>query len=616
MRRSFVLGGAGVATALCAVLWALGCGGGTGGGPAARTPQFVLDPVGSASNAGSMTMSIDRSSVDANNADRVDVTATLLDPQRRPLAGRGVIFEASFPDVSFLGGTDVVGSDFPSTTTVTDGNGVARVTVKAGGTAGRMAIVASTTNVNLNLGGAIFLNLTDVGFISGNLQVLPAEISLEDPTAGLVLEFLITGGQPFRAPEKPYRLQNAETSIGTAELLDDGLFPVVVRYTVSGKQAGAHVFSVVDATGTQATGTVSVTFTALQILPESATLVTGQSQVFTLTGGVPPYTCSPSGGTLSPTTILERGGTTTFTAGAVVVETTFTILCSDAAGQIVSAQVTVGPAPTPVPSGGPTPVPTPTAQTVTTIIVQPNPASVNGVEGGTSNLTATVLDQNNDSVAGVNVLFTLAGQSGEPSPSVPSLSPLTAASDAEGQAVSVLTVPAGTAPQFLSVTASARGVSGQGQVGVTSQRVDPPGPPARLNAAIFKASGFGDNNDGTYVTVFSALVTDAEGNPVADGVEVDWGPISPNTATVLSPTFTNGQPPCDIGPYEDNTGLAVTAQPGTALTCVIYPATLVGLSGSVTVKVADTSLSRTASFVLPGPFVPTPTPEPIPTPTP
>src|SRR5581483_12282965 len=127
--------------------------------------------------------------------------------------------------------------------------------------------------------------------------------------------------------------------------LDDGQFPVVIRYTVSGMAAGAHVFSVVDAAGNSVTATVMVTFTQLQILPASATIAAGQTQVFALTGGVPPYTCTPSGGTLDPTTILERGGTTTFTAGDVPTSTTFTIICTDVSGQIATASVTISPAP-------------------------------------------------------------------------------------------------------------------------------------------------------------------------------------------------------------------------------------------------------------------------------
>ena len=103
------------------------------------------------------------------------------------------------------------------------------------------------------------------------------------------------------------------------------------------------MFSIVDGAGNAVTATVDVTFTELEIMPNTATLVTGQQQVFALTGGVPPYTCTPSGGTLTPTTILDSGGTTTFTAGEAIQSTTFTIVCSDQSGQVATATVTVAP---------------------------------------------------------------------------------------------------------------------------------------------------------------------------------------------------------------------------------------------------------------------------------
>jgi hypothetical protein len=253
---------------------------------------------------------------------------------------------------------------------------------------------------------------------------------------------------------------------------------------------------------------------------------------------------------------------------------------------------------------------------LTTIVVQANPPSVSGVSGGTSNITATLLDQNNFPIAGVNVLFRLAQPGGTPQPSVPSISPLTAISDASGQAVTVLIVPAGTPPQFLVVTASSGSVSGQAQIGVTTQRTGPPGPPARLNAALFKFNTFGDNNDGTFTTILSALVTDVNGNPVADGVEVDWGPVSPDVIAVSSPSFTNAPPPCNTDPYERDSGIAITEQPGTALTCLIYPRQLAGASELITVRVAGTTLTTTAPVVLPFPPLPaTPIPTPVPPPT-
>lgn len=587
-------------------------GGGTDGGPPSRPPTFVLNPAGTSSNSGTFTLGLQRESIDANNSDTVGVVATLRDPIGLPLAGVPVVFSASFTDVSFIGGAtpDAV-NPFPSITTLTDNNGNAFATVRSGGTPGRLIITASAPR-NMNLGGAIFLNLTDVGFISGDLQVLPNEINVIDPAPGTQIQFLVLGGQPFQDPSPPYMLQNASSGLGTAELLDDGQFPVVIEYTLTGRGGGnlegSHVFTIVDAAGNSVSATVNVTFTELEIMPNTASLVTGQQQVFALTGGVPPYTCTPSGGTLTPTTILNSGGTTTFTAGEAIQSTTFTIVCSDQSGQVATASVTVAPVPSPSGGGG-TPVPTATPQTASTVLVSANPPTVNGIDGGTSNITATVLDQNLNPIAGVNVVFTIEGQQDEPPASVPTLSSQTAVTDGNGQAVTVLNVPAGTPPQFLTVVATTVGASGSGTVPITSQRTQPSGPPARISVALVN-QGFGDNNDGTYVTVFSALVTDVNGNPVDDGVQIDWGPITPNSAAVTSPSFTNGLPPCNVDPYERDTGIDISPQPGTAITCVIYPTSLVRFAGSLKATVVGTSIMTTTSFSFPGPAAPEPTPRP------
>ena len=53
---------------------------------------------------------------------------------------------------------------------------------------------------------------------------------------------------------------------------------------------------------------------------------------------------------------------------------------------------------------------------------------------------------------------------------------------------------------------------------------------------------------------------------------------------VLSPTKTNELPACDLGPFESAAGVSVTAQPGTALTCLIFPESLAGTPVTVHLK--------------------------------
>src|SRR5262245_31304056 len=148
----------GLAATLAVSLGAAHCGGGTGGAPAPRTPQYVLDPPGSASRSGSLRMGITRESVAADDAARIEVFATVVDAQGAPVAGVPIAFQASFGDLRFLGAPEVVEGP-PTAEQPTDDTGTARVTLRAGSTPGRVAITAATPP-NLDLGGLLFLELT------------------------------------------------------------------------------------------------------------------------------------------------------------------------------------------------------------------------------------------------------------------------------------------------------------------------------------------------------------------------------------------------------------------------------------------------------------------------
>ena len=121
---------ANVAIALAAALMAARCGDGTGGAPASRTPQFVLDPPGSTSRSGSLRMGVTRESVAADDAARIEVFATVVDPRGAPVVEVPITFRASFGDVRFLGAAEIVGGA-PTAEQPTDGAGTARVTLRA-----------------------------------------------------------------------------------------------------------------------------------------------------------------------------------------------------------------------------------------------------------------------------------------------------------------------------------------------------------------------------------------------------------------------------------------------------------------------------------------------------
>lgn len=658
MRRYVGWSGA-VALVVSSVIALSGCGGGGGSNstdqaPEERTEPFVLDPVGTTSNAGSMTLGVSDDAIDGNGADRITVFARLLDSDRRPLGGRAVYFQTDFPDAGFEPFQESIlnpacNPGFPCVRGITDGSGLAFVTLVAPATPGRMAVVAFTER-NLRLSALAFVTVFDVGFVpTDGVVVIPSEIVMTDPSPGENLQFVVVGGTPFSTNSStfadaidagadlesveqsslPYNLLNASSGIGVAEMTFTGTFPARINYTVSGRVAGNHTFSVVDAAGSTATGGVTVEFTELTISPESAAIEVEQTQAFSISGGVPPYTCTPSGGTLTPTTVTTRGGTTVFTPNEILREGTFTILCSDQAGQTVSASVMITPLPTatPAPSGAPppttpTPSPQPEAARVEVFAVPP---TLNGPDGGTSTITARVLDQSFNPLPGIPVIFTLVGAGGDPTPTVPSINPTTSVSDGNGQAAITLTVPEGTAPQFLVVSAETdNGKTGQVQVGVTSQTTTPGGDPSRISAAILRSDACQLNQDGTYTAIVSALVSDDNGNPVTTGVAVNWGPVTPAAfADVIGQSFTNAEVPCNVSQYkagcEDGGALlAISPQPGTATTCFTYAASRGGQIATVTATVEGTSISTTTSFQMPAPAVPpAPTPAPpVVTPTP
>ena len=75
----------------------------------------------------------------------------------------------------------------------------------------------------------------------------------------------------------------------------------------------------------------------------------------------------------------------------------------------------------------------------------------------------------------------------------------------------------------------------------------------------------GNNGDGTLSSVIGALVTDANGAVVGNGIPVQFSLVAPVLAgvSVTSPGLTGAAPPCTLG-------FSVIPQPGDALSCVKY----------------------------------------------
>lgn len=543
-----------------ALVYALvGCGG-TGGGPSDSGKPLVFQARGRLNLI-----------VQPTNDPRVLILiATLLDPQGVPFRNQQITFTAEFADATFIPGNDNQGS------ALTNDIGQAKITLVAGLTTGLMRVTAEAPPA-LNISTGVTVEITAQGFVSrGPLGIIPAAVTFVNPlvgpnTPGPMTIFHATGGTP------PYRWNNSNKSLGRIVPVGIPNVNEQAEYTLIGPiptQVGEALQDTVrlqDAAAGQATATVTVIFAECSLTLSTTNItvnnaVGGERFDIVVTNGVPPFTAThtfPDAGDIS---INQQTATITFTvATPPLAVAPDTILIRDSRGCTGTVTVTITPAPSP---------------TVTTIILEANPPVINGATGGTSTITATVLDENNRPIRGVSVLFTENNLRA-------TTNPLTATTDANGRAVTTLTVPPSTPAGVVRVTGSARGVSGFVDVVIVTRGVGPAGPPAAIFVDLF-ADRSGDNNDGTCTTILSALVVDARGNPVNDGTRVDWqaGRTTPGNipVSVTSPSFTNEDPSplCDLSTYEDATGLAVVPQPGDALACLKYPQSASGQTVTIT----------------------------------
>ncbi|MGE3499441.1 MAG: hypothetical protein AB7N53_16305 [Candidatus Binatia bacterium] len=113
------------------------------------------------------------------------------------------------------------------------------------------------------------------------------------------------------------------------------------------------------------------------------------------------------------------------------------------------------------------------------------------------------------------------------------------------------------------------------------------------------------NDDGTFTAIVAALVSDAHGNPVRDGLAVSFALAPPQPGIVISAVgHTNAPPDCDVTSYERELG-PLTPQPGSALTCLRYARARAGESITVSATAGAGVRAETAVRL---PVGPTPTP--------
>jgi hypothetical protein len=255
---------------------------------------------------------------------------------------------------------------------------------------------------------------------------------------------------------------------------------------------------------------------------------------------------------------------------------------------------------------------------VKTVVLQADPATVGSQSGGTINLTAAILDADNNPIDGINVLFiTTVGH----------VNPLTATSTATGAqhgiATSVLQIPISAIEQPYVISALAQGVSGSTNITVVPGRGlpgeikpgVPPGEPANITLGAsptrIQVAGTGGNELASII----GRVFDNNGNPLA-GVAVHYHvvtalsaagasilpPTSPTPSGTPQPTPTTGCPEGDPVAASDTAGFSVIqvrsgTEPGSVTVSACVDTTVFGSPGTVVeqepvVTVASGAVSR------------------------
>lgn len=437
-------GGWRIAIALLFAVLAVGgmsCGG-TGGGPSDSGQPLVFQL------RGRLNL-IAQSTADPR---QLLIIATLLDPQGLPFRDRRISFTAEFEDALFVPGSGNLG------TALTDDNGQAKITLVAGFQTGMMRIIAEAPP-ELNLSSGITVQLTVAGYFPnlGTLGILPAAVTFVNPaispSSPILTVFEALGGRP------PYRWRNSNESLADITPLGPSGVDSRAEYRLldplPAATAGAALsdtVTLVDTELSEITASVQVLFSEcnLSISPAAINIggaVGGEQAQITVKDAIPPLTVTSTFPDAGAVTIDQDAGIVTFTVATPPVGVSpETLLIRDSRGCMATVEVTITPAPAPQ---------------VTSITMEANPPRLNGAAGGMSVITANVFDENNLPMANLEVLFTTT---------VGSLNSPTATTNADGEAVVVLTIPPGTAPGTATLTGSAQGVSGTTTVEIVDPR--------------------------------------------------------------------------------------------------------------------------------------------------
>ncbi len=442
--------------ALVLVTFIASCGG-TGGGPSDSGKPFVFEGRG--------RLSLIPQLVPATPT-VLKITATLLDPQGNPFRNQRVTFEAEFRDAT------IVPADTPQNATLTclpppsTGNatrctnrgaaitndlGQAQVTVIAGLTLGSMRLTAEAP-ANLNISSAISVQITSQGFIGGQnlFGILPTSVLFVNPLVGPETDpnklpftiFSAIGGFP------PYRWDHINTKLGRIDPQGIPNINEQAKYTLIGPipVPSAAVLTddvrLTDSRGNTTTARVSVIFATCTLNLSLASITVnnargGEAVDVIILNGVAPFTVTQASTAAGVPLPDNTKGIITYTVSDPPVAAADVVIVRDSRGCIGTFTVSVIPA------------------TVETIVVTASETSV--LAGESVTITATAFDSDNQPFEGVTLLFT-ADNGG-------TLNPISATTDVNGKATSILTVPA-EATGSITVTVTAPGGT-TGSVAIT-----------------------------------------------------------------------------------------------------------------------------------------------------
>jgi hypothetical protein len=527
------------ATSAVAVLAAVvvSCGGTGGGGGHHGNPdeQFVLN----SNNAGRLILTIDPAEVDANKSDRIGLVARFSDSLGNPIVGVIITFRSDIPDITFIPGTIVAGTNIGQA--VTDVHGVADIIAVAGvlptGTGaivGTGAIFAEPPPT-FGLRAQTAITLLDIGFIGGDtLAVIPSGYDLVEPAPGEALFFDIVGGTP------PYGLSNPVSGIGTATLS---------QHCAPGCTENGGILCIGSPCQADADcGAGSPAGTCIGPIKRCLASCHGTN----CAGSLCATDADCNDGSVTPANVCKDSGQAfVYNIGSGNVSGTHTFAVSDSTGTSVNVSVTVSfVCGNNVASGD--------EQCDLGDLRGQSCTSLGFVGGGTLLCDDTCK-------------FDTSNCAAVATPTAPA--PTLTVTPTDTPTVTVTSTPSITPTPTPTDTATP-----------TVSATPTPGPGAAVNLALALLTNCaGDNGNGTATTVVAATVTDALADAVLDGTAVLFSISAPtHGAAINSPSLTNTDPPCDVTNFEADCTASVLNQPGVAHTCITYPKGSGGMSDSVT----------------------------------